>query len=154
MKEFNQLCKQLEELDADSYRAFLNELAERVIPELMETTIEIDGMAFNGVDALADFIVASVVADGKLTEEEYLLALPLFADFFGDYMDYEELREIIRSLKAENRVLLEGADCMVDLFGALNDDLKDSIIMICLLVCAADGKISHAEKSWVKRLIQ
>ena len=42
---------------------------------------------------------------------------------------------------------------MVDILGLLSDELKDDIVIICLMICAIDGKVSLKEKKWIKQLI-
>ena len=43
---------------------------------------------------------------------------------------------------------------MVDLIGFADEDLKDEIVLLCLLVCAIDGEVSDEEKAWIKQLIE
>lgn len=43
---------------------------------------------------------------------------------------------------------------MVDVFGQLSDELKEDIIIICMLICSIDGKISLKEKNWIKKLLK
>ena len=43
---------------------------------------------------------------------------------------------------------------MVDILGELDDELKDDIVIVCMMICAIDGKISLKEKNWIKQLIK
>ena len=36
---------------------------------------------------------------------------------------------------------------------ALDDELKSDIVMLCLLICASDGKISKREKNWLAKFV-
>lgn len=149
MNEFNKLCKTIDELDPDTYTEILADKSAKVIPAL--AAISEDGLS--GVTIFANFILGAVVADGKLTEEEYLLALPLFKVFFGDSVNYDDCKMIVKKMGNEAKELKNALDEMVDVLGQLSEDLKDDIIIICMLICSIDGKISAKEKSWIKQLI-
>ena len=60
----------------------------------------------------------------------------------------------MKSMRADNRQLKRYVDDMVDLLGLVSDDLKEDIILVCLILCAVDGKISAKEKRWIKQLIR
>lgn len=36
----------------------------------------------------------------------------------------------------------------------LSEELKENIIIVCLLICAVDGKVSPKEKTWIKQLVK
>ena len=42
---------------------------------------------------------------------------------------------------------------MVDLIGFFSEEMKADIIIVIMLICAVDGKISSKEKKWIKALI-
>ena len=150
MKEFNRLCKEFEELDVLSYSAILAKKSLKVIPALSEAA----GSGLDGVTVFATFILGAIAADGKLSEEEYLLCYPLLHAFFGDEINYEECKFAARLLRPESRELKKAVKDMVDVFGNLSEELKDDIIIICLLICSIDGKISLKEKNWIKKLLK
>lgn len=146
MDDFNRLCKEFESIDILSYSAYLAEKSVSVLPKLL--ALSKDGK--NGADIMATFILASVAADGRLTEEEYGLIYPLLYSFFGDSVDYKECKKFIKSLKELKTV----SDDIVDFIGLFDPQLKDDIIIICLMICAVDGKVSLAEKNWIKKLVK
>ena len=150
MKEFDMLCKEAESLDVLDYGAILTEKSMKILPALKE--IMEDGLT--GAAVYATFIIGSVVADGKLSEEEYLLIYPLLHDFFGDEVNYEDCKKAVRKMKPESRELKDAVDEMVDVLGRLSEDLKNDIITVCLLICSIDGKVSAKEKAWIKQLIR
>ena len=45
-------------------------------------------------------------------------------------------------------------DLMVDILGTISLDLKRDIIIVCMMICAVDGKISYKERKWIKQLIR
>ncbi len=150
MKEFDLLCREFEEMDGLTYTALLAEKSAHVLPALAAVTA--DGM--EGASAFAIFILGAIAADGKLSEEEYALVSPLLKAFFGDAVDYDACKKAVKSMRAEREGLKEIADVMVDVLGLLSEDLKDDIVLVCLMICAIDGKVSHKEKQWIKQLVR
>lgn len=149
MKEFDLLCKEFENLDVLSYSAYLAEKSSNVLPALQ-------AVAENGIDGAEiffSFIMGAIAADGKLAEEEYLLISPLLTTFFGKTVSYEECKKAFKLFKKETKELLKTVDQMVDILGLLSDELKNDIVIICLMICAIDGKVSLKEKKWIKQLI-
>ena len=66
----------------------------------------------------------------------------------------KDCNALVKSMRADNRQLKRYVDDMVDLLGLVSDDLKEDIILVCLILCAVDGKISAKEKRWIKQLIR
>lgn len=149
MKEFNELCKEFEEMDVLSYGACLAAKSIQIVPAL--ATIMEDGMS--GVSVFATFILGAIAADGRLSEEEYALCYPLLHAFFGEKLDYEVCKRAVRYLRPESRELKKAAKEMIRVFGEVSEELKDDIILVCMMICAIDGKISLKEKNWIKKLI-
>ena len=58
------------------------------------------------------------------------------------------------SLSKEHKELKNMVDDMVDLIGCFSDEMKADIILVAMLICAVDGKISQREKNWIKKLIK
>lgn len=149
MKEFNTLCKEVEKLNAYEYTDILARLSLNIIPALSEIAED----DLDGLTIFSTFILGAVVADGKLSKEEYLLTHPMFEAFFGTSVDYDTCRKLLKAFKEESRELKTLVDDMVDIFGLLSEELKSDIIIVCLLICAIDGKISMKEKNWIKQLM-
>ena len=125
MSDFDVLCRVLEEMDPDTYNDLLVRKSARVVRDL-------SGFTRDGADAVtlfADFILCAVALDGRLAEEEYVLAKPILG--YKDTMD-----------------------AVADLLGEVSPDLKDDIVMVCMLVCAVDGSISERERAWIRQLIE
>ena len=150
MREFDLLCKEFEEMDGETYTALLLEKSATLVPAL--SLITANGLS--GIAIFSTFIFGAIAADGRLSEEEYVLVYPLLHAFFGDEIDYETCKKAVKSMRAESKDLKETADEMVDVIGELSEDLKDDIILVCLMICSIDGKISHKEKQWIKKLIK
>ena len=150
MSDFNKLCKAAESLDPLEYSAIITAKTLKIVPALKALT----GSREDVLELLATFMIASVYADGKLDESEYLLMLPALKLFFGDEVNYETAKAIVKAFRPEGRELKKVVDALVDILGEVSPELKDDIITVCLLICAVDGKISLREKSFIKQLIR
>ena len=73
MREFDKICKEIDNLSVAEYTTVLAAKSMKLLAELKLLTA--DGI--EGDMAFITFIIGSVVADGKLSEEEYLLIYPL-----------------------------------------------------------------------------
>ncbi len=146
MNDFNKLCKLAEELNPLEYGAIIAEKTLKIMPALEE----LSGGRRDAAGLFASFLIASVYADGKLDESEYLLMMPMLKLFFGNDFDYASAK----AFKPEGKELKKAVNDIVDLLGAVSDELKDDIITVCLLICAIDGKITLKEKNYIKQLIR
>lgn len=150
MKPFNELCKIAERLSPEEYAAVILEKTHKIVPALHALTqdpAEVTGM-------LVAFLTASVYADGKLDESEYGLIYPFLTLAFGEDVDYSSAKAVVKAFKPEGKELKELVDRLVDFLGMLSEDLKDDIVVLCLLICAVDGKVSAKEKNYIKQLLR
>ena len=151
MSDFDTLCKKLEEMDPETFNQIFNELSVGVIVKLSELTA--DGK--DGLSAYLQFILASVAADGALSEEEFMLLKPIFDKMADKDLTYEEGVEIFKGMGLDKpEAYKDVVDTMVDIIGLVDEDLKDDIVMLCLLVCAIDGEVSQKEKDWIRQLVE
>ncbi len=150
MKAFDELCREFEQLDAVSYTALLAEKSAKILPALRAVT----GNGIDGTALFAAFVLGAVAADGKLSEEEYLLCYPLLHAFFGDDVNYDDCKDAAKHLRSESRAFKKSLDEIVDFLGLLSDDLKNEIVLVALMICAIDGKVSPKEKNWIKKLVR
>ena len=140
MFEFQKLCREYEKLSYDERRALLEEDSAVLMPVL--------GAIPGGAEAFAILVLAACAADGKLSVEEY----SLFKDVMGIDLSFDASATIVECAKGKD--LLEAADAVVDLFGALSMEIKQLMVSFCLCFCAADGRVSMSEKSFIKKLIR
>lgn len=150
MDDFDRLCKEFEQLDFFSYGAFLAEKAAKIIPALNKITRN----ELSGSRIFALFILGAVAADGRLTEEEYAVLYPTFKNFFGDNIDYVRCKKIFEGAPEEVNRLADSVDFMADMLAAFSEELRDDVVIACLMICAIDGKVSAKEKAWIKRLMR
>lgn len=150
MSDFDRLCKEFENMDILSYSALLAEKSQRILPALSAVTQ--DGES--GVEIFMTFILGAIAADNRLAEEEYALIYPLLHAFFGENVNYEDAKKAFSKMKPEHKKIKNITDEMVDMLGLLSTDLKKDIVLVCMLICAVDGKISLKEKNWIHQLIK
>ena len=150
MKDFDKLCKEFEQIDAETYADVLAMKSEAILPVLM--AFSEDGLT--GAEIFASFIYGAIAADGKLSEEEYALVYPLLHAFLGDDVNYEDTAKAFRAMRADNKEMKKRVDEMVDLIGLFSEELKADIIIGIMLIGAVGGRISMKEKNWIKQLIK
>ena len=148
MTEFDRLCEMFENIDPETY---LSIIMERSVAVLQDLTV------LSGDEApsiFMDFIIASIAADGRLDENEYILVRPYIEALFNMEVSYEEAVRIFETAGLDKpKGMKDSVDRMVDVIGLFSREVKDDIIIICMMICAIDGVISEDEKDWIKQLI-
>ncbi len=147
MFEFKKLCNEYEQLTVMERGLLMTEKSVKILAKLSL----VDLPDFDPVEALAGFIIGSVVSDGKLNEREYLLIYPSLIQIFGYDFDFNSVKQAFCSIGAR-KVIKEYAEEMLKIFDLIDEDLKNDVVMLCLCVTAMDGKISLKEKRYIKRL--
>ena len=140
MFEFEKVCREYELLTYDERRDMLRQLADIIVPAVAQIT--------GGTDAFFILASAACAADGKLGVDEY----SLFKDSTGLEIFYDEAAETIRQIKGKD--LNEEADTLVDLFGGLDENIKDAMVCYCACLCSADDRIGLRERSFIRKLIK
>ena len=149
MATFSELCKKLEELDSETFNAVFNKKSTDVLTGLTALS---DGNA--AINAYLHFILASVAADGVLDESEFRLLKPMFDNMDGQDVSYERAKEMFSEMGLDQPgAYQEVVDTMLDIIGEVSEEMKDDIVMLCLMTCAVDGTISDKEKAWIKQLV-
>lgn len=149
MKSFNELCKIAEELTPEEYTAVMVEKSREILPAL-------HGITDDGIETVklyAAFLISSVCADGKIDEAEYLLLLPALKTLFGSDFDYDDAKRLAREFRPESKAFKSAVNEIIDEIGSVDEGLKDDLVIVSLLICAIDGKISAKEKRYIKQLI-
>ena len=138
-------------MDPASFLDAFATISDRVIAALVDLTS-------NGVDGLSayvHFILASVAADGVLSKEEFGLLKPFFDRIAEKDLSYEEAVEVFKEMGLDKPDALKDiVDTMVDIIGLVSEELKDDIVLLCLLVCAIDGEVTKEEKDWIRQLVE
>ena len=151
MSCFNMLCEVLERLDDDTYNVLMEEKSSRIIPALMDITS--DGLT--GVQVYVDFVICAVAADGKLTEAEYQLIKPILDLSLEKDVGYGDAQKFFYDNGLDKpEGYKQAMDAIADLLGLVSEELKDDIVLLCMLVCAVDGEMSDEEREWIQQLIE
>ena len=150
MSEFDTLCDKMAAKSVDEKMKIINDLTPGIIKALNDVTE--DGVS--GVSIYTDFILCAVAADGKLAKEEFDLLEPLFEAVSGGPVTFEEAQQIFKENGLDDPAQYKKTvDMMLDVIGLVSDDLKNAIVIVCLLICAIDGEVSADEKEWIKQLV-
>ncbi len=151
MFEFSKLCKAVEEMDPSVYAEVITRKSADIIAALSAITQS----GKDGVTIYLTFILTSIAADAKLDESEYRMIRPMLEKAMEREITYEVAKKFFTDAGLDNpKEYKRAVDQMVDLLGMVSMDLKRDIVIVCMMVCAVDGKISSKEKKWIKQLIR
>ena len=143
MFEFSNLCRTVE-LMGPQKRA---EIIAEKSPGIIQALSAITESGRDGAAIYLNFILCAIAADGKLDENEYQMIRPMLEKAAGRELTFEAGLDRPAEYK-------RAMDLMVDVIGTLSMDLKKDIVIVCLMVCAVDNRISRKERKWIKQLIR
>ena len=149
MTEFDDLCREAEDIDFETRCAILKGKSQEILPLLSEKSE--DGES--GTDILSTFLFSAMAADGRLSSEEYDLLYPLLSSFLGEKINYTDAKKAVGAMRKENREMKKISEDMVGVLAEFSEDLRREIVLVIMMICAADGKISLSEKLWIKKLL-
>ena len=149
MTEFYELCKEAEDIDFETRCAILRGKSEELLPLLSEKSL--DGES--GEDILSTFLISAMAADDRLSQEEYELLHPLLSSFLGEKMNYKDAKKAVGSMKKEAREMKKISEKMIEVLSEFSDELRKEIVLVILMICASDGKVSLSEKLWIQKLL-
>ncbi len=148
--DYEELYNKVIEMSMEERKEFLEKNSKIIIPQLNMITKN----QISGTSILATFMIGSVVADGKIEEEEYELLYPHLKNFFGEDFDYNTCKEAAKKYRKEREHIKTYVDDLIDILGEISEGLKTDIIFVCMIICAIDGKVSLRERLWIKKLIK
>ena len=149
MTEFDDLCREAEDIDFETRCAILKGKSQEILPLLSEKSE--DGES--GADILSTFLFSAMAADGRLSSEEYDLLYPLLSSFLGEKVNSRDAKKAVGAMRKENREMKKISEDMVGVLAEFSEDLRREIVLVIMMICAADGKISLSEKLWIKKLL-
>lgn len=149
MTDFEILCKQFESLDPASYSSVFEEKSIRVVKALEEISEEGE----TSLDVFKLFVIEAVTSDGKLEKEEFELIRPALETMTGKDLHYKDVKARFEERKKENEDDRHVIQQMRDILDKVDDDLKNDIILVIMMICAVDGEISFKEKLWIKEVV-
>lgn len=101
---------------------------------------------------LAGFILGSVVADGQINEQEYLLIYPALLHMFGDDFDFESIKKSFRKDRDGRNEVKKYTRDILALLSTADESLREYIIALCLCAVSVDNKISLREQRYIRQL--
>ena len=149
MTEFDDLCREAEDIDFETRCAILKGKSQEILPLLSEKSEDEE----SGADILSTFLFSAMAADGRLSSEEYDLLYPLLSSFLGEKINYTDAKKAVGAMRKENREMKKISEDMVGVLAEFSEDLRREIVLVIMMICAADGKISLSEKLWIKKLL-
>ena len=149
MFDLEAVCSEVEKLDPMTFANRISEKGKAV----MSGIASIVGDEENATTLFSALMFGAVISDGKLDEKEFGLIKPLLEEAIEEEVNYEDAVEFMNGLKSQSSDYKKMISAIVEMFGAVSDELKSDIIMLCLMVCASDGKISKREKNWLAKLV-
>jgi hypothetical protein len=150
MNDFDRLCKTFEDLDPASYSVVLAQKSKDVLEGLAAVTGDVQ----SAVDLYVDIVLMAISADGKLDREEYILVEPGLSAAVGQDITYDDARRIFAKANLDARDNKAAVDEIVDMVGQVSPEIKDDIVLLTLIICSVDGKVSGKEKAWIRQLIR
>lgn len=148
MFEFTKLCKEYENLSAPERGVMLTGKSVKILAKLK--LLELPGV--DPVHALAGFILGSVVADGRVNEQEYLLMYPALVHVFGDDFGFDTIKDSFRKDREGREAVKEYTQEMLSFLALADETLREDVIALCLCVVTVDGKISLRERNYIRKL--
>lgn len=145
-KTFDDMCEAFEKIDAEAYAEALKTVSGKVIGDLNAlTNPDIAKTLYS------NFVLCTIVCGGKIDEKEFGKIKPTLDAAIGIDIKYSDVEKAFENVdKGEYK---DKVDELIDLVGDSAPSVRDNIITLCLLVCAADGKITDKEKCWIRQLL-
>ena len=150
MFELKQICKQFESLDPVERTALLAKCSASVVGKL--ALLDIDGV--DPLSALQGFMLGSIVADGQLDEQEYLLIYPLLVRAFGMDFDFASVKQSFKTDKDGKKAVKKYTQDLLKVISQVDEDVTEDIVMLCLCVLSVDGKVTLKERNYIKKLLK
>ncbi len=150
MFEFKKLCNEFERLSAVERGLILTENSVKILAKL-----RLSGE--NGKDSaqiLACFLIASIVSDGKVNEQEYILMYPALCKVFGTDFDFTQVKEMVEKNVKDTKAVVDYSKEMLELLASSEESLREDLIILCLCIVSIDGKVSFKERRYIKKLIK
>lgn len=148
MFEFSKLCKEFESLTVLERGVIMTGKSAEIFAKLRKLNMP----GVDPVQTLAGFILGSVVADGHVNEQEYLLIYPALLHTFGDDFDFESIKKSFKDDRDGRNAVKEYTQEMLSLISLADESLIEDVVMLCLCVVSVDGRISPREQRYIRKL--
>ncbi|MGN1061857.1 MAG: hypothetical protein ACI4RO_01900 [Candidatus Scatosoma sp.] len=149
MFEFKKLCNEYEKLSVAARNALIVEKSAKILTRLR--LLGADDI-ISPVKTLACFILSSVVSDGKINEQEYILIYPALIKAFGSDFDFSSVKAAVEKNQTLKKAATDYAETLASLLAETDENFINDVIGLCLCVVSVDGKISLRERNYIKKL--
>lgn len=149
MFEFTKLCNEYEKLSVAARSALLAEKSFDILSRLRRLSADV---AIDPVKTLACFILSSIVSDGKIDEQEYILMYPALIKAFGSDFDFPSVKAAVAKNQALKKQATDYSKALASLLAQTDENFINDVIGLCLCVVSIDGKISLRERNYVRKL--
>lgn len=147
MFEFNKLCNEVENLSPTERGVLLAEKSIAVVKGINALDLP-----FNAVETLVTFIIGSAVSDGSFNEKDYLCIYPSLVKAFGRDFDFISAKQALQLAKDVKKEISSHTKELLSVIAECDDELAADVILLCILVTSADGKVSLKEKRYIRQL--
>lgn len=148
MLEMRKLCDAFEKMPAAERSLMLTGKSAVILRRMRE----LPQTGIDPVAVLAGFMIGASAADGRINEKEYLMMYPALVRVFGEGFDYRTVKDTFGSDRDCRKTVETYTAGMIDILSLADEELKWNIIILCLCVASADGKISLRERRYINRL--
>lgn len=146
--EFSKLCNEYEKLSALERSAILTGKSVKILAKLRLFGVD----EVDPVETLAAFILGSIVADGKLNEQEYILMYPALVKVFGSDFNFAKVKAAVAKNSELKKAAKDYTKELMQLLTKTDESFAIDVIGLCLCVVSIDGKISLREKMYIGKL--
>lgn len=150
MFEFKKLCNEFERLSAVERGLILTEKSVKILAKLRLSGESGEDSA----QILACFLIASIVSDGKVNEQEYILIYPALCKVFGTEFDFNLVKEMVENNVKNTKAVVDYSKQMLELLASSDESFREDLILLCLCIVSIDGKVSFKERRYIKKLIK
>ena len=98
------------------------------------------------------FCLGSIVSDGKINEQEYILIYPALVKVFGSDFDFASVKAAVSKNYAFKKAVKDYSKELASTLAEADESFVNDVIGLCLCVVSIDGKISFREKNYIKKL--
>ena len=69
------------------------------------------------------------------------------------FLSYKDAKKAVGFMKKEAREMKKISEKMIEVLSEFSDELRKEIVLVILMICASDGKVSLSEKLWIQKLL-
>ena len=150
MFEFKKICNEFEKLTIIERGVILTEKSVKILSKLKALNNE----KVDPLIAYATFVLGSIMADGKVNEQEYILIYPSLLKVFGDRFDFNSIKKALEKDYDGKKLIKDYVKEFTDIIDKEDEELLDDIVILTLCIVSIDGKVSLREKKYIKRLFE